>query len=181
MKTQKKLKPRSPRLPGLTPVPAEGGQLGTTRRFGESRTTAGRLGSAMRDASSSESAKVLPKTETAKRGGAAGLGNEVGRTAKATSANGSTKKSSATKPIMSVPQRPANEVSKADVDSASFAGGMKKGPRVSVLLGQEGTERRKAESRVKSSRIKQAGIESRLLGHVSSTVKRAQARRDSKN
>lgn len=40
---------------------------------------------------------------------------------------------------------------------------------------------RTAEARSKGKQIKQAGLESRLLGHVSSSVKRNQARRDSKN
>lgn len=41
--------------------------------------------------------------------------------------------------------------------------------------------RRRAEGRVKGLKIKQAGLESRLLGHVSGSGKRNQARRDSKN
>lgn len=40
---------------------------------------------------------------------------------------------------------------------------------------------RQAEARTKGAQIKKAGIESRLLGHVSGSVKRNQARRDSKN
>ena len=40
---------------------------------------------------------------------------------------------------------------------------------------------REAKARLKDTRIKEAGIESRQMGHTSGSVKRSQARRDSKN
>jgi len=92
---------------------------------------------------------------------------------------GSSKRSAATKPVPSASAQRAQKPLNAKVDSASPARGTKKGPHASLLLGYQ--KQRKAESRVKESRIERAGLESRLLGHVSASGKRAQARRDSKN
>ncbi len=48
-------------------------------------------------------------------------------------------------------------------------------------LPPDDARQREAEARVKDSTIERAGIESRLLGHVSASGKRNQALRDSKN
>lgn len=51
----------------------------------------------------------------------------------------------------------------------------------STKLPSDSARQRVAEGRVKVSKIKGAGLDSRLLGHVSGSGKRNQARRDSKN
>jgi len=182
MKIRKSRKLLRPGLPGLTAIPAAGRQVGTTRRPGESRGGAGRLGRAMQESRSIESAMAPPKKmEDAKARAVARWENEGGRLEKATGVASSTKRSPATKPVPSAPAQRAKNPLKAQGDSAPPARSAKKVVLASLLLGQDGPERRKAESRVKGSQIKRAGLESRLLGHVSASGKRAQARRDSKN
>lgn len=51
---------------------------------------------------------------------------------------------------------------------------------LSTPVSPDRSSQRRAESRAKESRIKRAGIESRLLGHVSASGRRNQARRDSR-
>jgi len=133
----------------------------------------------MRDARSTDSETPPPKKRNAGARAVARWENEGGRTPKAAVVAGSNKRSSATKSARSASAQRAKKPLNAKVDSASPARGTKKGPRASLLLGHP--KQRKAESRVKDSRIKRAGLESRLLGHVSASGKRAQARRDSKN
>lgn len=181
MKARKNRKLLRTVLPGLTAIPAGGPKVGTTRRSGDLRGGAGRLGRAIQDSRSTESATPPPKMQNAKARAVARWENEGGRTAKATVTASSTKKSPAAKSVRSAADKRAKKTSNASDDSAPPTRGAKNGPRASVLIGQNGPQRRKAESRVKTSKIKRAGIESRLLGHVSASGKRAQARRDSKN
>jgi len=181
MKTRKNKKLPRMGLPGLTASPAAGSQVGTTRRSGESRGGAGRLGRAIRDSRSTDSETAPPQTKDAKARAAARWENEGGRAAKVTAVAVSTKRNPAAKPVRSAPDKRAKKTRNAAGDPAPPALSAKKGTRASALLGQDGPGRRKAESRANTSRIKRAGIESRLLGHVSASGKRAQARRDSKN
>lgn len=179
MSIRKNRKLLRPGLPGLTASPAAGPQVGITRRSRQSRGGAGRLGRAMRDARSTDSATPPLKKQNARARAAPRWENEGGRTPKAAVVAGSSKRSAATKPVPSASAQRAQKPLNAEVDSASPARGTKKGPHASLLLGHQ--KQRKAESRVKESRIERAGLESRLLGHVSASGKRAQARRDSKN
>ncbi len=61
-------------------------------------------------------------------------------------------------------------------------GGQAKNPDATMAESpKRPVKKTKAAARVNRSKIKQAGLESRLLGHVSASGKRNQARRDSKN
>ena len=171
----------SPRLPGLTEIPSMAPQAGTTRHPGKSNGGAGRLGRALRDARSAESTEPPPKTPSATARAVAGWENEGGRAAKGTVVAGSTKKKLATKPVKSPSTQRVKKPLDAEAVSAPAARGTKTAPRASPLLGQGRAKHRTAESRVKSSQVKRAGLESRVLGHVSASGKRSQARRDSKN
>jgi len=179
LKTRKNRKPVRAGLPGLTASPAAGPQATITRRTGQSRAGAGRLDRAMRDARSTDSATPPQKKQDARARAVGRWENEGGRTEKAAAVAGSSERSSATKPVRSAAAQRGEKALNAKVDPASAARSTKKGPRASPLLGHE--KQRTAEARVKESRIKRAGLESRLLGHVSAAGKRAQARRDSKN
>jgi len=182
MKIRKNRKLPRAGLPGLTASPAAGPQVGTTRRSGKSRSSAGRLGSAMRDSRSTESpAAPAKKPDRTKARALTRWENEGGSTGEPATVAGSTKRSPATKPVRSAPTRQAKKMSGATDESAPPSRGAMKGPSSPVRPGQQSQKSRKAESKLKGTRIKQAGLESRLLGHVSASGKRAQARRDSKN
>lgn len=59
--------------------------------------------------------------------------------------------------------------------------GKKRKPAATTIFSPNQSVQRLANAEAKQSRIRRAGIQSRLLGHVSASGKRAQGRRDSKN
>ena len=181
MKIPKNRKPLRPRLPGLMSSPAAGPQVGTTRRSAEPRAGAGRLGRAIRDSRSTESETAPPQAKDAKARAVARWENEGGSPAKAADVAGRTKRSSATKPVRSAPDKRAKKTRNATDDSGPTVRSTKKSPLALAPIGQEGPERRKARSTANTSRIKRDGTENRLLGHFSASGKRSQARRDSEN
>ena len=181
MKAQKKLKLFSPALPGLAVSPAAKPKVGTTRHSDEAGSGGGRLGRAMKDARATESATPAPKIKGVKARAVARWENEGGRGAKAAAIVGSTKKSPATKPARTTSALRIEESLDAKTNPATLARGAKKEPRNTGPVGLDATRQRKAEARAKDSQIERSGLDSRQLGHVSASGKRAQARRDSKN
>ena len=181
MKAQKNRKLLGTGLPGSKAISTAGPKVGTTRRTEQSRGSAGRVGRALRDSRTPDSATLPPEPQNGSPIAVARWENEGGRAVKTAVVADSPKKSAATKPVLNAPDQQAKKPVKAKVDVALDLDDTNKGPQASLLLGQDDPKRLKAESQVKDSRIKEAGLKSRLLGHVSSTVRRAQARRDSKN
>ncbi|HMN41073.1 MAG TPA: hypothetical protein PKE29_09515 [Phycisphaerales bacterium] len=155
----KRAKKRGSRGAGVVgpgaPLVIGGVTPGSTRRPpGSSRAAAGRLGralSAARKKSASRAAPSAPAAKAPARGGSK-------RTPKPRAGRGPG------------PERAAKRSASASRKSA----------RSTPLLADR-SERRSANARVKKSQIKRAGLESRLLGHVSGMGRRRQARRDSKN
>jgi hypothetical protein len=130
---------------------------GSTRQPpGSSRTGAGRLGRAMKAATKKSPPRTTTKPTTAKA--LARWENEGGRDQK---------------PAAATTGSPKGPVKKAK----------HKGEQSEFLapVPPDRGRQRRADTRAKGSQIKQAGLESRLLGHVSGSGKRNQARRDSKN
>ena len=181
MNKTKNLKLPGAGLLGLAASPTTGKRVGTSSHSSKSGGSAGRFGRAMRDSQSADAPAAPPKKEKAKASAVARFENEGGRAKGVTASAGSTKRSPANKPLRGARDERDKKTFNANEDSVLPARGAKNGPRDAPHPGQNSLQRQKAESRVKSSRIEQAGLESRLLGHVSSSVKRAQARRDSKN
>lgn len=156
MSRTKKPGRRGAGVPGVTTPPVIGGITpGSTRRpSGTSRGSEGRLGRAIAAKASAPRARSKPATAKVPK-----RKEKVGRRPpKPTSANAA------------APKRPVKN-----------AKGKTKGLAVRDPVPPDRASQRKAKARVKGSQIKRAGLESRLLGHVSSSGKRHQARRDSKN
>ncbi len=133
--------------------------LGSKRRPpGSSRTGAGRLGPALTAATKASDPRATSKRATAKA--LERWENEGGQ-------QHARKPEAAT---TTAPKRPL----KTNSDNAEQ-------PALLAPVLSDRTRQRRAKARIKGSQIKQAGLESRLLGHVSVSGKRTQARRDSKN
>lgn len=147
---------------------------GSTRRPpGSSRTGVGRVAraddakskkSAARPKSGKTAASATPKASTARA--QERWENEGGRTSKANGAQTAVPKTA---------RRPVKKPSKSTAAESPT-----RSPH-STPGALDRDRQRRAEARVKGSKIKRAGLESRVLGHVSSRGKRMQARRDSKN
>lgn len=158
MNRAKKQEHRGSGLPGAESSEIIGGVTpGSTRRPpGSSRTGAGRLGRALADSDKKPASRAKSKptaVEAIER-----WENEGGRVPRSASVRGPAPKHAAKR------SRPSPNMS-------SFP----------ALLPSNRSPQRGAQARVKGSKIKQAGLESRLLGHVSGSGKRNQARRDSKH
>lgn len=158
MKRTKKRGRRGSVLPGMGSGTVIGGVTpGSTRQPpGSSRTGAGRLGRALKAATKKSSPRTTTKPTTAKA--LERWENEGGRARKPAAA------------ATAAPKRPVKKARHKSEQSAFLA-----------PVPPDRARQRKAKARVKGSQIKRAGLESRVLGHVSASGKRNQARRDSKN
>jgi len=168
MKKAKKRAGRAPAAPGTQRDVVVGDvTLGTTRRPpGSSRTSAGRLGTSL----AATNKKTSKRTTKESKPGAKAQASRAKTPAQERSEGGLAKKSRAT--TTAAPKRSAK--------SPATKAGSKAEPAPSPAppdLARKG----RTDARVKGSRIRKAGIESRVLGHVSASGKRNQARRDSKN
>ena len=179
MKTRKKTTLVGSALPKAAANRAMGELVGTTSRSDDS--AAGRLGGAMRDSRSTDSSSAAPRARKTNAPALAPFENEVGSIAAVAVRAGSSKKSPATKSVGGTQAQRAKPAVKPNDDSGPPSRATQKAPDNAGRLDEDRSRRQKAESRVNSSQIKRAGLESRVLGHVIARGKRAQARRDSKN
>jgi len=175
------MKARRSKRPSALPVfggaPTMGPRVGPALRPGGPPRGAGRLGPATRDAEAMEST-AAPRTKPAASRAVARSKNEVGRVAAATVGTGSRRATLAKKPPEGAFKPPARQTATNPAASPPLGRGTKKGPR--VLSNVKTHSQEEAKAAAKDSQIRRAGIQSRRLGHLSATVKRAQARRDSK-
>lgn len=143
-----------------SPLVIGGVNPGSTRRPpGSSRTSAGRLGRALSAAGKTSAQRAKPKASAAKA--LQRWENEGGRAERTP------------KPVAVRTPVPKQVASRS-----------KSAPELSPLstpLPLDRFRQRKTEARAKGSQIKRAGLESRLLGHVSGSGRCNRARRDSKN
>jgi len=146
--------------------------LGSTRPPpGSSRSSAGRLGRAKATAAKKSSPRAKNKPTTGKA--LERWDNEGGQPPKPAAASAAPSKR---------PMKKANTKTKTKTNSKTNSKtNTKTKSKRSAVLAQAPPNQRNANARLKDSQIKQAGFESRLLGHVSASGKRNQARRDSKN
>ncbi|MBX3396173.1 MAG: hypothetical protein KF841_12490 [Phycisphaerae bacterium] len=82
---------------------------------------------------------------------------------------------------MKTPEVTANPSDSLLQPPPARAKGRKRKPDATTVFSPDEAVQRRATAEANQARIRRAGIESRLLGHVSSSGRRAQGRRDSRN